>query len=78
MRAYKQGNNNISIVADHLIKHKHTITNIENNMKILEINSNKRALEHLGKYYIYKHRNKNKLMNIQTKYKHDDLYQLLL
>ena len=51
MRAYKQRNINISNVAEHLIKHKHTITNIENNMKVLEINSNKRALEHLEKYY---------------------------
>ena len=78
MRAYKQGKTNISNVADHLVKHKHTITNTENNMSILEINNNKQKLEQLEKYYIYKHKNKYKLMNTQTEYKQDDLYRIIV
>ena len=77
-RAYKQGKINISNVADHLLKHKHTITNIEKNMSILEINNNKQKLDQLEKYYIYKHKNKYKLMNTQTEYKQDDLYRIIV
>ena len=67
----------MSNVAEHLIKNRH------NNQHRKEFanfrgNNNKHTLEYLEKYYIYKHKNKNKIMNIQTEYKNDELYKLLL
>lgn len=77
VRAYLYKRPNCSNVAHHLIEHKHTITSMENNMEILEINCDKNQLEHLEKYYIYKFKRKFNLMNLQLDYEGDSLYKII-
>jgi hypothetical protein len=76
LRAYKYKNIKYSNVAEHLINNNHTITSFENNLEILEINNNNKEIEHLEKFYIYKYKDKHKLMNHHVVFENDDLYKL--
>lgn len=81
-RAYKNRNKYISNVADHLVNNDHRITSMQNNMEIIEIvhsnnNENNMKLEQLEKYYIYKFKSKNTLMNHQTVFEQDGLFKLI-
>lgn len=76
LRAFKNKKKSFSNVAEHLISNKHVITDIENNLEILEICNNKNKLEHLEKYYIYKYKNFN-LINHQVNFEQDDLFMLV-
>ena len=52
-RAFNNKKTGISNIADHLISMNHSITNITNNMGIVEINNNKNDIIQLEKLYIY-------------------------
>lgn len=63
-------------MAEHLISKKHSITNIYDNLDILEINKNNHELNNLEKY-IYKYNKKYRLINHQTTFECDDLFHLV-
>ena len=66
-----------SNIADHLIDMNHNITDINNNMEIIEVNNNKNDIIQLEKLYIYLHKKYNKLMNQQTIFENDQLFQYM-
>ena len=76
IRAINNKNIQISQVAEHVIKNKHKITNIDKNMEIIEICNNNKKLTNLEKWYIYIHKKNNILMNRQVDYDEDLLFTL--
>ena len=76
-KAFINNNMKTSNVAEHLIKNKHNITNIQQNMEILEINYNKNDIIQLEKLHIYLHKKNNQnLMNQQIIFEADDLFKI--
>ena len=55
-KAFTNKKTKISNISDHLISMNHSITDINNNMEIVEINSNKNDIIQLAKLYIYLHK----------------------
>ena len=55
-KAFTNKKTGISNIADHLINMNHSITNITNNMEIVEANNNKNDIIQLEKLYIYLHK----------------------